>query len=235
MNPLSDFPVTRKWPAAHPDRLQLYSLPTPNGVKVSILLEELGLPYEVHRVAFDSNDQLSPEFLSLNPNNKIPAIIDPDGPGGRPLALWESGAILIYLAEKTGRLLPADPAQRYQTLQWLMFQMGGIGPMFGQLGFFHKFAGKEIEDKRPLGRYAAETRRLLGVLDQHLKGRDWVMGSEYTIADIAIFPWVRNLVGFYGAGDLVGFSDFPEVERVLKTFLDRPAVSRGLTIPAAPH
>jgi GST-like protein len=235
MNPLSDFPVTRKWPAAHPDRLQLYSLPTPNGVKVSILLEELGLPYEVHRVAFDSNDQLSPEFLSLNPNNKIPAIIDPDGPGGRPLALWESGAILIYLAEKTGRFLPADPAQRYQTLQWLMFQMGGIGPMFGQLGFFHKFAGREIEDKRPLGRYATETRRLLGVLNQHLAGRDWIMGAEYTIADIAIFPWVRNLVGFYGAGDLVGFSDFPEVERVLQAFLARPAVSKGLVVPPAPN
>jgi GST-like protein len=235
MNPLSDFPVTRKWPAAHPDRLQLYSLPTPNGVKVSILLEELGLPYEVHRVAFDSNDQLSPEFLSLNPNNKIPAIIDPDGPGGRPLALWESGAILMYLAEKTGRFLPTDPAQRYQTLQWLMFQMGGIGPMFGQLGFFHKFAGKEIEDKRPLGRYATETRRLLGVLNQHLAGRDWMLGAEYTIADIAIFPWVRNLVGFYGAGDLVGFSDFPDVERVLQAFLARPAVARGLTIPAAPN
>lgn len=235
MADLSRFPVTRKWPAQHPDRLQLYSLATPNGVKVSILLEELGLPYEVHRVAFDSNDQLSPEFLSLNPNNKIPAIIDPAGPGGAPLALWESGAILIYLAEKTGRFLPADPARRYETLQWLMFQMGGVGPMFGQLGFFHKFAGKEIEDKRPLGRYAAETRRLLGVLDQRLAGRDWIMGSDYTIADIATFPWVRNLVGFYGAGDLVGFGDFPEVERVLKTFLDRPAVQKGLPIPAAPN
>jgi GST-like protein len=235
MADLSSFPVTRKWPASHPDRLQLYSLPTPNGVKVSILLEELGLPYEVHRVAFDTNDQLSPEFLSLNPNNKIPAIIDPDGPGGAPLALWESGAILIYLAEKTGRFLPTDPARRYETIQWLMFQMGGVGPMFGQLGFFHKIAGKEIEDKRPLGRYAAETKRLLGVLDQRLKGRDWLMGDDYTIADIATFPWVRNLVGFYGAGDLVGFNDFPEVERALKTFLDRPAVQRGLAIPAAPN
>ena len=235
MADLSSFPVTRKWPASHPDRLQLYSLPTPNGVKVSIALEELGLPYEVHRVAFDSNDQLSPEFLSLNPNNKIPAIIDPAGPGGQPLALLESGAILIYLAEKTGRLLPTDPARRYETIQWLMFQMGGVGPMFGQLGFFHKFAGKEIEDKRPLGRYAAETKRLLGVLNQRLAGRDWIMGDEYTIADIAIFPWVRNLVGFYGAGDLVGFNDFPEVERVLKAFLDRPAVQKGLTIPAAPN
>ncbi|MGM9428961.1 glutathione S-transferase N-terminal domain-containing protein [Hydrogenophaga sp. MI9] len=235
MTDLSAFAITRKWPASHPDRLQLYSLPTPNGVKVSILLEELALPYEVHRVAFDTNDQLTPEFLSLNPNNKIPAILDPNGPGGQPLALWESGAILIYLAEKTGRFLPADPARRYETIQWLMFQMGGIGPMFGQLGFFHKFAGKEIEDKRPLGRYAAETKRLLGVLNQHLAGRDWIMGTEYTIADIATFPWVRNLVGFYGAGDLVGFSDYPEVERVLQAFLARPAVAKGLTIPPAPN
>lgn len=235
MADLSSFPITRKWPAQHPERLQLYSLPTPNGVKVSILLEELGLPYEAHRVAFDTNDQLSPEFLSLNPNNKIPAILDPDGPGGQPLPLFESGAILIYLAEKTGRFLPADPAARYQTIQWLMFQMGGVGPMFGQLGFFHKFAGKDIEDKRPLGRYAAESRRLLGVLDQHLKGRNWIGGDEYTIADIATFPWVRNLVGFYGAGDLVGFQDFPEVERVLQAFLARPAVQRGLDIPAAPR
>lgn len=229
---LSAFPVTRKWPARHPERLQLYSLPTPNGVKVSIMLEECGLPYEAHRVSFDSNDQLSPEFLSLNPNNKIPAIIDPAGPGGQPLALWESGAILLYLAEKTGQLLPTDAARRYETLQWLMFQVGGIGPMFGQLGFFHKFAGRAIEDKRPLGRYAAETRRLLGVLNQRLTGRGWIMGEGYSIADIAILPWVRNLVGHYGAGDLVGFTDFPEVERVLQAFLARPAVAKGLTIPA---
>lgn len=234
MADLSAFPITRKWPAVHPDRLQLYSLPTPNGVKVSIMLEECELPYEAHRVAFDTNDQLSPEYLSLNPNNKIPAIIDPDGPDGQPLALFESGAILIYLADKTGLFLPTEPARRYQTLQWLMFQMGGIGPMFGQLGFFHKFAGKAIEDKRPLGRYAAETRRLLGVLNEQLAGRSWVMGDEYTIADIAILPWVRNLVGHYGAGDLVGFGDFPEVERVLQTFLNRPAVAKGLTVPATP-
>ena len=233
MPDLSAFPVTRKWPARHPERLQLYSLPTPNGVKVSIMLEECGLPYEAHRVSFDSNDQLSPEFLSLNPNNKIPAIIDPAGPGGQPLALWESGAILLYLAEKTGQLLPPDAARRYETLQWLMFQVGGIGPMFGQLGFFHKFAGRAIEDKRPLGRYAAETRRLLGVLNQRLTGRAWIMGDGYSIADIATLPWVRNLVGHYGAGDLVGFTDFPEVERVLQAFLARPAVAKGLTIPAA--
>ena len=224
---LTQFPITNKWPAQHPDRIQLYSLPTPNGVKVSIALEELGLPYEPHRVGFENNDQLTPEFLSLNPNNKIPAIIDPNGPGGKPLPLFESGAILWYLAEKTGRLVPASPDAKYETLQWLMFQMGGVGPMFGQLGFFHKFAGKEYEDKRPRDRYVAEAQRLLQVLDQRLEGRDWIMGRDYTIADIAILPWVRNLVGFYGAGALVEFEQFKEVQRVLAAFVARPAVARG--------
>jgi GSH-dependent disulfide-bond oxidoreductase len=231
---LSDFPITKKWPAAHPDRLQLYSLPTPNGVKVSIALEETGLAYEPHLVRFDANDQMSPEFRSLNPNNKIPAIIDPNGPGGKPLALFESGAILVYIAGKTGRLMPADDAARYETLQWVMFQMGGIGPMFGQVGFFHKFAGKDYEDKRPRDRYVAESRRLLAVLDKHLAGRAWIMGDEYTIADIASFPWINNLVGFYGARELVGFDDFANVKRVLAAFLQRPAVVRGLAIPARP-
>jgi len=234
MTDLSAFPITRKWPAAHPERLQLYSLPTPNGVKVSIALEELGLPYEPHRVSFDTQDQLSAEFLSLNPNNKIPAILDPDGPGGRPLALFESGAILIYLAEKTGRLMSSDAARRYETIQWLMFQMGGIGPMFGQVGFFHRFAGKDYDDKRPRDRYVAEAKRLLGVLEQRLAGREWVMDDDFGIADIAIFPWVNNLVGFYGAGPLVGWGAYPNVERVLAAFLARPAVQRGLTIPARP-
>ena len=229
---LSAFPITRKWPARHPDRIQLYSLPTPNGVKASIMLEETGLPYEPHLVSFDTNDQNSPEFLSLNPNNKIPAILDPDGPRGAPLALFESGAILIYLAEKSGRFLPQDATARYETIQWLMFQMGGIGPMFGQVGFFHKFAGKDYEDKRPRDRYVAESRRLLGVLDQRLDGRDWVMGDDYTIADIAILPWVRNLVGFYDAGGLVGYDEFRNVQRVLDGFLARPAVARGLAVPA---
>jgi GST-like protein len=231
MTDLSSFAITRKWPARHPDRIQLYSLPTPNGVKVSIALEETGLPYEPHRVGFENNDQLSPEFLSLNPNNKIPAILDPDGPGGKPLALFESGAILVYLAEKSGQLLPPDAAGRYQALQWLMFQMGGIGPMFGQVGFFHKFAGKDYEDKRPRDRYVAESKRLLGVLEQHLRGRQWMLGDAYSIADIAIFPWVRNLAGFYGAGELVGFDAFTEVKRVLAAFAARPAVQRGLDIP----
>ena len=228
---LSAFPITNKWPAQHPDRLQLYSLPTPNGVKVSIMLEETGLPYEPHLVNFATQDQMSPEFLSLNPNNKIPAILDPNGPGGQPLALFETGAILIYLADKTGQLVPPDAAARYQTIQWLMWQMGGVGPMFGQLGFFHKFAGKDWEDKRPRDRYVAERRRLLAVLDQRLAGRAWIMGDAYTIADIATFPWVRNLVGFYEARELVGFDDYPNVQRALNAFVARPAVVRGLAIP----
>ena len=231
MPDLSAFPITRKWPAEHPDRLQLYSLPTPNGVKVSIMLEELGLPYEPHLVSFERNDQMSPEFLSLNPNNKIPAILDPNGPDGKPLALFESGAILVYLADKTDSLIAPGASGRYETLQWLMFQMGGIGPMFGQIGFFNKFAGKDYEDKRPLQRYVDEARRLLAVLDRHLEGRDWIMGERYTIADIATFPWIRNLIGFYEAGELVGFDDFQNVKRVLERFLARPAVQRGLTIP----
>ncbi|WP_339487238.1 glutathione binding-like protein [Pseudomonas sp. EL_65y_Pfl2_R95] len=232
MPDLSAFKITQKWPATHPERLQLYSLPTPNGVKVSIMLEEIGLAYEPHLVSFDTRDQFSPEYLSLNPNNKIPAMIDPNGPTGQPLALVESGAMLIYLAEKTGKLLSSDPAQRYETLQWLMFQMGGIGPMVGQLGFFHKFAGKEIEDKRPRDRYVDEVKRLLGVLEQRLEGREWIMGDDYSIADIAIFPWMRNLVGFYEAAELVEFSKCPNIKRVLDKFVARPAVQRGLNIPS---
>ncbi|GAB1388150.1 MAG: hypothetical protein AMXMBFR78_24330 [Rubrivivax sp.] len=234
MNPLDTFPITRRWPARHPDRIQLYSLPTPNGVKASIMLEETGLPYEAHLVSFDAQDQLTPEFLSLNPNNKIPAILDPHGPGGKPLPLWESGAILLYLAEKSGRFLPADAALRWQTLQWLMFQIGGVGPMFGQVGFFNKFAGKAFEDKRPRDRYVAESKRLLAVLEGRMQGRAWIMGDAYTVADIATWPWVNNLVTFYEAGDLVGWSGFTELQRVREAFLARPAVQRGLAIPPRP-
>ncbi|WP_433691592.1 glutathione S-transferase N-terminal domain-containing protein [Herbaspirillum seropedicae] len=229
---LSSFAIDQKWPAQHPDRIQLYSLPTPNGVKVSIMLEETGLPYEAHLVSFETNDQMSPEFLSLNPNNKIPAIIDPNGPGGQPLPLFESGAILLYLAEKAGQFLPADAAARYQVIQWVMFQMGGVGPMFGQLGFFHRFAGKEYEDKRPRDRYVNESKRLLGVMDKRLAQSQWLGGDAYSIADIATFPWIRNLIGFYEAADLVGFQDFPHVARALEAFVARPAVVRGLNIPA---
>jgi GST-like protein len=234
MSDLSAFPITRRWPAKHPDQLQLYSLPTPNGVKVSIVLEEIELPYEVHLVDFNKDDQKTPEFLSLNPNGKIPAILDPNGPGGKPLGLFESGAILQYLAEKTGQLLPADAARRYQTIEWLHFQMGGIGPMFGQLGFFHKFAGKKIADKRPLERYVAESKRLLGVVNSRLDGRQWIMDDEYTIADISMLGWVRNLVGFYGARELVTFDEFRNVSAWLDRGLARPAVKRGLEIPKRP-
>jgi GST-like protein len=231
MNELAGFAITKKWPAQHPDRIQLYSLPTPNGVKVSIMLEESGLPYEPHLVSFENNDQKTAEFLSLNPNGKIPAILDPNGPGGKPLPLFESGAILIYLADKRGLFLPQDPAGRYQTIQWLMFQMGGVGPMFGQVGFFHKFAGKEYADKRPLQRYASESKRLLAVLNLRLEAGEWLMGENYTIADMATFPWISNLIGFYDAGDLVGIADFPHVTRALRAFVQRPAVIRGSVIP----
>ncbi|MET0390316.1 MAG: glutathione binding-like protein [Polyangiales bacterium] len=231
MSNLSEYLIAQKWPAQFPDRVQLYSLPTPNGVKASITLEEIGLPYEPHLVRFDADEQLSPEFKSLNPYGKIPAIIDPNGPDGKPLALFESGAILFYLAEKTGQLLPKEPAARYETLQWVFFQVGGLGPMFGQVGFFHKFAGKDYEDKRPRDRYVGEAKRILKVLDERLSTRTWILGDTYTIADIATFPWIRNLIGFYDAGELVGIQDYPHVKRALDAFVARPAVARGLEIP----
>jgi GST-like protein len=234
MTDLSAFPITQRWPAQHPDRLQLYSLPTPNGVKVSIMLEEIGLAYEPHTIDIGQNETWTPEFLSLNPNGKIPAIVDPDGPGGKPFGLFESGAILVYLAEKSGKFLPVDPALRYETLAWVFFQMAAIGPMFGQVGFFHKFAGKDYEDKRPRDRYVAESKRLLGVLEARLADRPWIMGDDYTIADIATLGWVRNLVGFYGAGDLVDYADLKHVPAWLERGLARPAVQRGLEIPKRP-
>ena len=231
MRSLADFPITRRWPARNEEEIQLYSLPTPNGVKASIMLEETCLPYEAHLIDFSKQDQATEEFLSLNPNGKIPAMIDPSGPRGEPIAVFESGAILLYLADKTGRFLPADPQGRWETISWLMWQMGGLGPMFGQVGFFHKFAGKDFEDKRPRDRYVAEARRLLGVLDRRLSGRDWIMGTDYTVADIATLGWVRNLIGFYDARDLVGFDQFRNVAGWLERGLERPAVKRGLEIP----
>jgi len=229
---LSSFPVTARWPPQDPRRLQLYSLPTPNGVKVSIMLEEIGLAYEPHRVDLDKGENTTPEYLLLNPNGKIPAIIDPEGPGGQPLALFESGAILLYLAEKTRQLVPDDPIARYHTIQWVFFQMASVGPMFGQVGYFHKFSGREIEDKRPLQRYVDESRRLLAVLEGRLARRRWIMGDAYTIADISLLGWVRNLVGFYEARELVSFDDFGAVGAWLARGLARPAVQRGLTIPS---
>jgi GSH-dependent disulfide-bond oxidoreductase len=234
MADLSTFPITNRWPARHPDRLQLYSLPTPNGVKVSIMLEEIGLPYEAHIINIGNNESWTPEFLSLNPNGKIPAIIDPDGPGGKPLGLFESGAILLYLARKTDKLLPADEARAWETMQWVFFQMAFIGPMFGQVGYFHKFAGREIEDKRPLERYVGESKRLLNVLEERLSGRQWIMGDDYTIADISMLGWVRNLVGFYDARDLVAFDSLKRVPAWLECGLARPATRRGLEIPKRP-
>ncbi len=231
MPDLSAFPIAARWPAQHPDRIQLYSLPTPNGVKASIALEELGLPYEPHKVQIGQNESWTPEFLSLNPNGKIPAIIDPDGPGGRPFALFESGAILLYLADKTGHLMPKDTAERYEAIQWIFFQMAAVGPMFGQLGFFHKFAGREYEDKRPLQRYVNESKRLLGVLEDRLAHRTWMMGSDFTMVDISLLGWVRNINGFYEAGELVDYDRLRHVPAWLERGLARPAVERGLNIP----
>lgn len=229
MSFVSDHPISQRWPATQPELLQLYSFPTPNGVKVSIALEELGLPYEAHTVKL--NETTTPEFLALNPNNKIPAIIDPDGPNGEPLALWESGAILIYLAEKTGKLLPTNPALRAQALQWLMFQMGGVGPMFGQFGYFSVFAGSEIEDPRPRQRYEDEARRLLAVLEGHLADRRYLVAEEYTIADIAIWPWIRAAKLFYKADKAFGYESLPNVMRWWEDCMNRPASERGLQIP----
>ncbi|WP_329740597.1 glutathione S-transferase N-terminal domain-containing protein [Dyella sp. A6] len=233
MPDLSSFPISRRWPAQHPDRIQLYSLATPNGVKVSIMLEETGLPYEAHRVDISQGESHLPEFLALNPNGKIPALIDPQGPDGRPLGLFESGAILLYLADKTGLFMPTDPALRWETIQWVFFQMASIGPMFGQIGFFYKFAGREYEDKRPLQRYVNESKRLLGVLDARLDGRDWIMGDEYTVADIATLGWVNCLITFYGAREQVDFDSFGHVVAWLERGLARPAVQRGLAVPKA--
>ncbi|MEL6678302.1 MAG: glutathione S-transferase N-terminal domain-containing protein [Pseudomonadota bacterium] len=229
MTSLADHPVAGLRPAQHPDRIQLYSFPTPNGIKVSALLEETGLPYEAHTISIMRDDQLTPEFIALNPNNKIPAIIDPNGPDGA-LPIFESGAILIYLAEKAGQFLPSDPVKKADVLQWLMWQMGGLGPMTGQLGFFWKFAGKEIEDKRPQERYLNETKRLLGVLDRHLAGKDFVAAGEYTIADMAIWPWIRAL-DFYGATEAVGLAEHKNITRWYEACLARPASQRALNIP----
>ncbi len=232
MTSLSDFPIAARWPAKHPDRIQLYSFPTPNGVKASIALEEMGLAYEAHAVNILKNESWTPEFLALNPNGKIPAIIDPDGPGGNPLCLFESGAILTYLADKSGKLLPKDGGLRYETLQWVFFQVGGIGPTFGQFGFFHKFGGKDIADKRPLERYRDESKRLVGVLEKQLAGRQWIMGDEYTIADVAIFPWIRGVKVFYEAGSMIGLDEAPNTSAWLERCIARPASQKGLEIPA---
>ncbi|PIE07955.1 MAG: glutathione S-transferase [Rhodobacterales bacterium] len=228
---LEDFPITQRWPAKDPSVIQLYSFPTPNGVKVSAMLEECGLAYEAHAIRFSEADQFTPEFLSLNPNNKIPAIIDPDGPGGAPMGLFESGAILVYLAEKTGKFLPSEPQARYQVLQWLMWQMGGFGPMLGQFGYFQAFAGKEIEDRRPWTRYKEESERLLDVLDGHLEGREFVAGGEYSVADMAIWPWVRVIGLAYEAWEVLELDNRANVIRWYEACANRPASKRAVNVP----
>ncbi|SFJ84740.1 glutathione S-transferase N-terminal domain-containing protein [Celeribacter neptunius] len=226
-------PITGRWPANHPDLLQLYSYPTPNGVKVSIALEEMGIPYEAHLVTLGDVDVKSPEFLALNPNNKIPAIIDPNGPGGAQIELFESGAILIYLAEKSGKFLSQDPKTRYETIQWVMFQMGGIGPMFGQLGFFYKFAGAKMEDPLARDRYINEAKRLLAVVEQRLEGRDWIM-DDYSIADMMIAPWL-NALDFYGAKEVTGYNELKNVTAYVERFYARPAVEKAKNVPPRPE
>lgn len=232
MTKLSDFPITRRWPPVRPDVIQLYTLGTPNGLKTSIALEEMGLDYDAHKIDISGpEDQFTPEFLSLNPNNKIPAMIDPNGPDGAPIGIFESGAILLYLGDKTGKLLPVSGAARYHTIQWLMWQMGGVGPMFGQVGYFHRYKGNEIEDPRPRERYYNEARRLLGVLDRQLEGRDWITG-EFSIADIATAPWLRTLEVNYNALEETGRNGFKNVMAWYDRFFARPAVQRGLLVPA---
>ena len=229
MTDLSSFPVTQKWTPENPNVIQLFSFPTPNGVKVSIALEELGLPYEAHLVTLSDADVKSPEFLSLNPNNKIPAIIDPNGPDGTPVGLWESGAILIYLAEKAGKLMGSTATEKAKIIQWLKFQMGGLGPMFGQLGYFYKFAGSQIEDTHARDRYIGEAKRLLAVVEKELEGKDWIAGA-FSIADIALAPWL-NALDFYGAKEVTGFNDLKNVPAYVERFYARPAVEKAKNIP----
>jgi GST-like protein len=232
MNDLTSFGISVRWPATDPSKIQLYSFPTPNGVKASIALEEMGLPYEAHLVTLSDVDVKSDAFLSLNPHNKIPAIIDPNGPDGSPIGLFESGAILLYLAEKTGKLIGSSATDKAKITQWLMFQMSGLGPMFGQLGFFYKFAGSQIEDPRPRQRYIEEGKRLLAVVDKQLEGQDWIAG-DYSIADIAIAPWLRSL-DFYGAREVIGWNDHKNAVAYLERFLERPSVQTGLNTPPRP-
>ena len=203
--------------------IDLFYWPTPNGWKISIALEELGLPYTVRPVNIGAGDQFQPDFLKFSPNNKMPAIIDPEGPEGRPISIFESGAILIYLAEKTGRLMPADPRGRYAVLEWLMFQMGGVGPMLGQAHHFRQYAPEKIQ--YAIDRYTNEAGRLYNVLDKRLSETEWVAGDDYSIADIAIFPWI---VPHERQGQ--SFDERPHLKRWYETMKTRPAVSKGLDV-----
>jgi GST-like protein len=228
MADLSAFPITARWPAKDPSVIQLYSFPTPNGVKVSIALEEMGLAYEPHLVTLKDEDVRSEAFLSLNPNNKIPAIIDPNGPDG-PVGIFESGAILLYLAEKSGKFLGKNATDKARITQWLMFQMGGLGPMLGQMGYFYKFAGSQIEDPRPRERYRDEAIRLLAVLERELEGKEWIAG-DFSIADMAIAPWI-NALEYYGTKDAVGYDNLKNVPAYVERFFARPAVAKAKRIP----
>lgn len=211
------------------DKIQLYSLATPNGQKVSIALEEMGLDYDAHTINILEGDQFTDHFIKINPNSKIPAIVDPNGPNGEPLAIMESGAILMYLAEKSGKFLADDPRLRSQTLQWLFFQVGGVGPMFGQFGHFYKYAQDKCDHPYPTERYSKETQRLLGVLDKQLEDRDFLVG-DLSIADFATAPWVKALDQFYKASDHLGLNDFSNVQAWLQRFLQRPLVQKGLNV-----
>lgn len=216
------------WPVEHPERIQLYALGTPNGVKASIVLEELELPYELHKVDFGKREQHDPGYLKVNPNNKIPSIIDPDGPSGGPLAIMESGAILHYLATKTGKLLPTDPAKASEVLQWLFFQAGSVGPMFGQYGHFASYAPKDQDHTYAIERYTAESKRILAVLETRLEGRDWIVDA-FSIADIMIAPWL-SAFDFYGGPVAEALSEFPRVVAYRDRFNARPAVQRGIAV-----
>ena len=230
MADLSAYPITRAYPPARHDAIQLYSFPTPNGVKASLALEEMGLDYEAHLVKL--NETETPEFLSLNPNNKIPAIIDPNGPHGEAMALWESGAILLYLADKSGKLIPSDPVKRQHCIQWMFFQGGHVGPMFGQFGYFHKFAGREIEDSRPKERYRGEAVRALNVVEGQLGEGGYLLGEDYTIADIMIWPWIRGAKVFYDAEQELEMARFPKTMAWAERCEARPASAKGLNTPA---
>lgn len=210
--------------------IQLYSLATPNGQKIGIALEEMGLPYVAHTIHIGKGEQFTPEFIKINPNSKIPAIVDPDGPGGKPISIMESGAILMYLAQKSGKFLPADPRLQSETLQWLFFQVGGLGPMFGQFGHFFKYAVEKCNDPYPVERYKTEAKRLLTVLETHLKGRHYLVGEECTIADMASMPWINALRSSYNAGEVLGLDNYKNVGAWVARMLLRPKAAQGMLV-----
>ncbi len=208
------------------EKIQLYSLATPNGQKISIALEEMKLPYDAHLIDITKGEQFSKEFVTINPNSKIPVIVDPNGPDGDPIFIMESGAILIYLARKSGRFLPSNPRLESEVLQWLFFQTSGVGPMFGQFGHFYKYATANCDHPYPVSRYTNEVKRLLGVLDKRLEGREFLAG-DYSIADIATFPWIDGLTEFYAANEYLQLDQFKNVNSWFQRCTDRPAAQKG--------